>query len=331
MPTGRPPLVPLRALGAARGVTVGAAVNGRPLGADATYREVLAREFGAVTCTNAMKFGPLQPERGRFDFAPADEIVAFGRDHGMAVRGHTLVWHRQNPEWIAALAERETAALWPALRAHIQAVMEHYRGQVAAWDVVNEAVADDGSPRDTLWLRALGAGYVAHAFRWAHEADPGAPLFYNDYGADGLGPKADAVHALLCDLLDQGVPVHGVGLQMHVGLGRLTPDPDAVAAHMRRLGALGLEVHVTEMDVRLQTGSGPLAERPAEQARVYERTLAACLSERACTSVTFWGFTDRHSWIPSFTGQDDAPLLFDPQYQPKPAYHAVARALSSQV
>ena len=326
----------LRDLAASRGLLVGAAVAVRPLAEEAAYRDVLAREFSCVTCENAMKFGPLQPERGRFDFSPADSVVSFAAAHGMAVRGHTLVWHRQNPDWLVAgvedgsLSGEEVAA---ALREHIRTALGRYRerfpGRVIAWDVVNEAVQDDGTPRDTLWRRALGPDYVARAFRWAHEADPDAKLFYNDFGAEGLNAKAGAVYALLGELKAAGVPVHGVGLQMHVGIGPRgkAPAPEDLAANVARLAALGLEVHVTEMDVRLQTGDGPWEQRLEEQARVYRATLETCLASRAVGAFVLWGFTDRHSWIPRFTRQPDAALIFDEDYRPKPAYHALADSI----
>jgi endo-1,4-beta-xylanase len=325
----------LRQLASARGLLIGAAVAAGPLAEEARYGEVLAREFSSLTCENVMKPMYLQPERGRFDFAAADKIVAFAAQRQMAVRGHTLVWHRQNPEWLVQAVEGGAAGVNPAalLREHIHAVLSHYRqafvGRVAVWDVVNEAVADDGGPRDTLWRRALGPDYVASAFRWAHAADPDVRLFYNDYAADGLGRKSDAVYALLRELKDAGVPVHGVGLQMHVGIGAgRAPSPHDLAANVARLAALGLEVHVTEMDVKLQTGEGPPEQRLEEQARVYGQTLAVCLS-RGVTSFTLWGFTDAHSWIPRRTGRDDAPLPFDAAYRPKPAYHALVRALTA--
>lgn len=328
----------LRELAGARGLHIGAAVAAGPLAEEARYRQVLAREFSSLTCENVMKPMYLQPERGRFDFAAADEMVRFAARHDMAVRGHTLVWHRQNPEWLVQAVENGApAGEQPAvlLRDHIDAVLSHYRetfpGRVAAWDVVNEAVADGGGLRDTLWRRVLGPDYVARAFRWAHAADPHARLFYNDYGADGLGRKSDAVYALLRELKDGGVPVHGVGLQMHVGIGAgHVPSPHDLAANVARLAALGLEVHVTEMDVKLQTGEGPPERRLEEQARVYGQTIEACLAQ-GVASFTMWGFTDAHSWIPRRTGRDDAPLPFDAAYQPKPAYHALVQALTARL
>jgi endo-1,4-beta-xylanase len=322
------PVPTLRTLAHERGIGIGAAVGPQFLRDEPLYAETLAREFTMLTLENAMKFGPVHPEPDRYDFTDADFIVDFAEAHDMRVRGHTLVWHNQLPAW---LTERSWTReeLIDILREHITTVVGHYRGRVAAWDVVNEAIADDGSLRDTIWLRGIGPEYVDLAFRWAHEADPDALLFYNDYAAEGLGPKSDAVYALVQGLLQRGVPIDGVGLQMHVSL-RWPPDPEAVAANMARLGALGLQVHVTEMDVRIQDGVGTTEERLAAQAGIYRDMVEVCLESSACKAFVTWGFTDRHSWIPAFTGQPDAPLLFDESYRPKPAYYAIMDALAGR-
>jgi endo-1,4-beta-xylanase len=321
----------LRDLADARGIRIGAAVASRPLANVPAYRETLAREFSSVTCENVMKPSFVQSTPGYFDFQAADAIVAFAAANGMTVRGHTLVWHQQNPAWlerVAAVGENPAGAL----RDHVVGVVRHYRNDgpapVPVWDVVNEALTDNGLLRDTLWSRALGPGYLADAFRWAHAADPDARLFYNDFGAEGMGRKANAVHAMLRDLIRDGVPVHGVGLQMHVGIGAgHAPPVTDLAANITRLRALGLDVHVTEMDVKLQTGTGTDEARRADQAQVYADVLGTCL-ETGVTSFTLWGFTDAHSWIPGFTGKPDGALPFDTAYEPKPAYHALARVLA---
>lgn len=318
----------LRTLAHDHGIAIGAAVAPGALRDEPSYAETLSREFSMLTPENAMKFDPVHPEPARYDFADADFIVGFAETHDMRVRGHTLVWHSQLPAWL-------TQGTWTRdelidiLREHVTTVVGHYRGRVTAWDVVNEAVADDGWLRDTIWLRGIGPEYVDMAFRWAHEADPDALLFYNDYAAEGLGPKSDAVYALVQGLLERGVPINGVGLQMHVSL-RWPPDPEAVAANMARLGALGLQVHVTEVDVRIQDGSGTTEERLDAQARVYRDMMGVCLESSACKAFVTWGFTDRHSWIPQHTGHPDAPLLFDGSYRPKPAYHAIMDALAGR-
>jgi len=317
---GRPAL---RALARAKGLRIGVAVSAGPLQDDPVYRAIIGREFNVLTCENAMKFGPLRPSRDAFAFEEADAIVAFAEKHGMAVRGHTLVWHKQLPAWLAKEWRNGDAAV-DVVRGHIHTVVDHYQGKVFAWDVVNEALDATGKWRNTPFLRAFGPDYVKMAFHWAHEADPAAKLFYNDFGADGLNRKSDAMYRLLEDLVRQGAPVHGVGLQMHVTQ-REPPDPPSVAANIGRFADLGLEVHITEMDVRLEA---PVSKAELEdQARVYRHVLAVCLEAEHCDVFVVWGVTDRYSWLPQVFPGAAAPLLFDDEGKPKSAYYGVCAAL----
>lgn len=319
------PLNTLRSLAQARQFFVGSAVNVYALQKEPGYAAELAREFNMVTPETSMKFDATEPQPGVFTFDQGDAIVSFAREHGMQVRGHTLVWYYALPGWLSN-GKFSRDQLIAILRDHILTEVAHYRGQVNIWDVVNEAVADDGTLRDTIWLRGIGPDYLDMAFRWAHQANPQARLFYNDYGDEGLGRKSDAVYALVKGMLQRGVPINGVGMQMHVSIDSYPKKAD-VLANMRRLEALGLEVQITEMDVKIQNDSRPMQVRFQLQAQVYGDMLSACLSEKRCTAFVMWGFTDRHSWIPAFTGHPDAPLIFDTEYRPKPAYFALAQAL----
>jgi endo-1,4-beta-xylanase len=316
---------PLRDLADARSLLIGAAVAPQWLDEEPAYAATLAREFNCLVAENAMKFMYLEPERGRFEFAAADRLVAFARRHRMQVRGHTLAWHVQLPEWFKARTWSRSEALG-ILETHTAAVLGHYRGQVFAWDVVNEALADDGGwRRDSPWFQAIGEDYLEQAFRFAHAADPDALLFYNDYGMELSAAKADACCRLLAGLRARGVPVHGVGFQFHLGVeNRL--DPAALVANLRRFRDLGLAVHVTELDMGIPQ---PITdERRREQADEYASRIRICL-EAGVAAVLFWGFTDRHSWIPASTkGQYAEALLFDREYRPKPAYSGVAAALA---
>jgi endo-1,4-beta-xylanase len=308
---------PLRALAP---VPVGVALEPHLL-EDAVYRDTLLREFNAITPENAMKWEPIHPAEARWRFAPADRLVDFAESHGMRIHGHTLVWHRQLPGWLTASGPGEASR---ALALHVETLVGRYAGRVAAWDVVNEAIDDGGGLRDTYFLGACGANYIAEAFRRAHAADPDARLYYNDYGAEALGPKSDAVYALLRRLLDEGVPLHGVGLQMHLHAMR-PPARDAIAANVARLAGLGLEVRISEMDVRIRRllRRDPLAV----QRRVCHEAIAACAGMPAFAGVTFWGMSDAHSWINARFGQD-RPLLFDRRYARKPAYFGARDALA---
>jgi endo-1,4-beta-xylanase len=319
-PASEPP--PLRADAAAAGRWIGAAIQSRLLG-EAAYAHTLSRHFDYLTAEWEMKWDPTERQPGVFDFAGADVIVAFAESHGMRIKGHALLWHQALPEWVAALPP---AALRTAIEEHIRAVVGRYRGRIAAWDVVNEAVADDGSGlRNTVFRQKLGEGYLDLAFRAARDSDPDALLVYNDYGAEGLGRKSDEVYALVRRLRDRGVPVGGVGLQMHVAA-QSRPSAGEIASNMRRLAELGLVVNLSEMDVRIRSVPGDARTRLEVQRREYEEIVGACVAEPRCHAVTFWGFTDRYSWIDSFFGPDD-PLLFDESYSAKPAFFGVQDAL----
>jgi endo-1,4-beta-xylanase len=322
----------LRALAQRRGLSIGAEVEHAGYLDDARYAGILAREFNMLTPGNAMKFAAVRPRPDVYDFADAERIVSFARAHDMQVRGHTLVWHRQVPDWLADARPDRREALG-VLRDHIVTVVHRFRGRVAAWDVVNEAITEDGALTPSVWLGALGPEYIALAFEWAHEADPRARLFYNEWGADGLNPKSDAVYALVHGLLGRGVSIHGIGLQMHTSLVDTDlvgafPGPREIEANMRRFAELGLDIHVTEMDVQVARASGSLEARLAAQARVYRDVLSVGLRIPAFKALVLWGVTDRDSWIPTFTGRPDAPLLFDESDVPKPAYYALQESLA---
>ena len=317
----------LRSLAQARHFSIGTAVNVDALQYEPPYSEILAREFNMVTPEVTMKFDATEPRRGVYTFSEADSIVAFARAHAMQVRGHNLAWYLALPAWLTT-GKFTRNELMTILHDHIFAEVAHYRGQVNIWDVVNEAVNDDGSLRNSIWLRGIGPDYLDLAFRWAHEANPRARLFYNDYGGEGLGRKSDAIYALLKGLLKRGVPIDGVGLQMHVSLASY-PKPQNVLANMQRLTALGLEVQITEMDVKIQDDARSMQARLDAQASIYRDMLSTCLSVERCTAFVTWGFTDAHSWIPAFTGHSDAPLIFDEKYRPKAAYFALVGVLES--
>ena len=311
---------PLRDAARSAGKLVGAAVQSGLL-ADGRYGPVFSRHFNYVTAEYEMKWDPIERVRGSNDFGGGDAIVSYALGNGMQVKGHALIWHGSVPSWVNSLSP---ADLRVAFENHIRSVAEHFRGRVYAWDVVNEAVADDGSGlRDTVFRQKLGDQYIADAFRIARQADPQALLFYNDYGGEGLNLKSNRIYELVQNLRVQGVPIDGVGLQMHITASN--PPSDAnVAANMRRLTALGLSVNISEMDVRIR--DLPAQTRLETQKSVYRSIVAVCVAEPRCDGITFWGFTDAHSWIDAQFGADD-PLLFDDQYGAKPAYFGVLDAL----
>ncbi|MFJ6672806.1 endo-1,4-beta-xylanase [Actinosynnema sp. NPDC091369] len=310
----------LRQLAARHDLAFGTAVNLTALAEDAEYRAWVAAQFDTVTAENEMKWGALEPVRGRYEWDRADALVAFAQANGQRVRGHTLVWHNQNPAWLADVPPEELGAV---LKDHVQTTVRRYRGRIWQWDVVNEVFEDDGTLRDTAWLRALGPGYIADAFRWAHEADPDALLFYNDYEVEEVNAKSDGMYDLVSELVRQGVPIHGVGVQGH-----LTADhaPLTMRKNLGRFDALGLRTAVTEADVRMPLPADPW--KLQAQANVYRTALDACLGTPGCLSFTVWGYTDRYSWVPGWFEGDGAATILDEDFAPKPAHRAVRDGLS---
>jgi endo-1,4-beta-xylanase len=318
-----PTTASLRQLAAHTGMRVGTAVDTSALANDAAYRALVASQFDTVTPENVMKWEVTEPQQGVFDFSQADTLVAFARAHGQQVRGHTLVWHSQLPAWVTS-RDWTKAELRQVLKQHIQTEAGHFRGKIWAWDVVNEAFNDDGTLRDTLWLRVLGPGYIADAFRWAHQADPKAILFYNDFNIEGVNAKSDAVYTLLTRLRRQGVPVQAVGAQGH--LDTQFPVPGDVLQNLRRFAAAGLDSAITEADVRI-----PLpvdATESAAQSAGYSAMLQGCLLVRRCLSFTVWGFSDKYQWVPGVFPGEGSAALYDENFQPKPAYDQVRRDLA---
>ncbi|RRO18877.1 endo-1,4-beta-xylanase [Saccharopolyspora rhizosphaerae] len=301
-----------------------------PISSDQAYRDVLGREFSSLSPENQMKWEYVRPTRETYDFAAADAIVDFAAQHGQVVRGHTLLWHSQNPEWLenGNFSAEELRAM---LREHIHTVVGRYAGRVQQWDVANEIFDESGTLRTTenIWIRELGPGIIADAFRWAHEADPNAKLFFNDYGVESDNAKSDAYYALIQDLLAQGVPVHGFSAQAHLDLD--DGFPADLAQNLRRFADLGLDTAITELDVRmtLPQGGAPTEQQLAEQADFYRRALQACLDVSSCHSFTVWGLPDKYSWVPgTFPDQGAATIYWD-DFTPKPAHHALLNTLSA--
>jgi endo-1,4-beta-xylanase len=346
-----PPADSLGALAAPINLRIGNAVNMDKLNVDAAYTSIVANQYSSVTPENVMKWEVIEPTQGQLNFGPGDQLVAFAKQHNQLVRGHTLLWHSQIPSWLTDGVNGvngnaptiSNAQLRDILKQHIFAEAGHFKGKIWQWDVANEVFANawdphplaDGINADDFWVSHLGEGIVADAFRWAHQADPHALLFYNDFnisGQDGTNAKADAVYAWVKSMRAQGVPIDGIGEQGHLdtqyGFSGATFQAD-----LARYASLGLKVAVTEADVRtfveitdsLQTPTNSLElfAQPFE----FDQMLKACLAVRDCISFTIWGVDDRDSWVPGvFTGEGYA-TLYDTNLQPKTAYTVLQQDL----
>jgi endo-1,4-beta-xylanase len=334
----------LRSLAEEAGIEFGVAVNTDLLANNGKYRHIVNTQYSSVTAENVMKWEALNPAPGVYDWAAAEELIANAEANGQVVRGHTLVWHNQLPTWLTT-GDYSAEELRTILENHVRKVAGHFAGRIQQWDVVNEIFNDDaaGSFRETIWYQAYedlglpGEQYVADVFRWAHQADPQALLFYNDYNLEFTGPKSNAAYAFVQKLLAAGVPIHGVGFQGHLDTQYGFPD---LQDNLERFAELGLQVALTEVDVRTfvtKKPNGTYTNTPAdpaegaEQVDYWVRTLEACLAVEACKSYTVWGVSDANSWIPGwFTGQG-AGLLFDMHSNPKPQYEALREVLRAAV
>ena len=294
----------------------GTAVASGPLASDRGYVDVLNLEFDYITPENEGKWGVLQSAPGVWNFGPHDQVVNHAAANRKAVKGHTLVWHSQAPDFITSdLSASELQAL---LDEHMTTTMNRYAGQFYAWDVVNEAIDDDGTYRDSVYFQKLGKSFIGDAFYRARELDPGAKRFYNDYNIAGINAKSDAVYAMLAELKAQGVPVDGIGFQMHL-TATGTPSYDEMVANFQRFAELGLDINISELDVRVSELPWDRPTRLAIQKQLYQRVVSACMKVQKCESVTTWGFTDMYSWVDSTFGEDD-PLLFDERLNRKPGF-----------
>lgn len=304
------------------------------------YRQILSREFNIVTSQFHL-LPAFRPSRNEYNFKELDAMISFAQSNNMQVRGHALVCGSIYTGWMIG-SEKTNARkvekieidyskidrneILEIIEDHVKTIVGRYKGRVAQWDVVNEAINDEnGELKDNFLLKVIGPEYIELAFHWAHEADPGAKLFYNDNAAEEMNIKSDAVYALVKNLIHKGIPIDGVGMQMHINVNEPL-DPEEVAINMQRLAEIGLEVAITELDVRIPQ---PATERDiAKQADIYQDMMEVCLTAPNCNTFVMWGFTDQHSWIPRAFGKKwGSALLFDENYNPKPAYYSVLEAL----
>jgi len=349
--SARPAEAPVSLKEAFRGdFLIGAAVNPFRLAAEDSKEAALVRaQFDSISPENVLKWGSIHPAPGRYNFEPADRYVAFGEKNGMSIVGHCLVWHNQTPAWVfhddkGNLVDRDT--LLARMHDHIQTVVGRYKGRIQSWDVVNEALDDNGELRQSLWMKIIGPDYIDKAFQFAHEADPNAILNYNDYALENEAKRNGAIE-LIKGLKARGIPVSVVGLQGHDSLE--WPSTEAEDATIASLGALGVKVAITELDVnvlpqatRQQTAEVTLSVEARKALNPYVDGLPDSVGERltkryaslfavflkhkdVISRVTFWGVTDADSWLNNWPvrGRTNYPLLFDRNSQPKPAFEAV--------
>jgi endo-1,4-beta-xylanase len=293
------------------------------------YNQVVKAELNSITAENAMKMSNLAPSAiNKYFWTDADFFVDYAEANHMRVHGHCLVWHNSLPSWVNSY--NGTKAEWiELLRNYITTVVTRYKGRIASWDVVNEALIDNGTPRQTIWLTKIGWEYVELAFRFAHEADPDAVLFYNDYGQEYSKVKLAAINDTVKNLVKRGVPIHGIGLQMHTNINQSAQNMvDAIT----QTAETGLVVHVSELDVALNRDKKPEyvinpTDVATQKSRYRSIAAAMCqLPESQSWGITTWGVGDPDSWL---KGSPDFPLLFDMNYKPKSCYQGVHEAFAA--
>ncbi len=276
-------------------------------------------QFDMVTPGNEMKWDTTEPNNGQYNFGPGDQILSYATSHNMRLRGHNLVWHAQLPSWVSNLPSSQVKS---AMDDHITTEVNHYKGHVYAWDVVNEPFNGDGSYVNDAFYKAMGSGYLAEALRTAHTADPNAKLYINDYSIEGENAKSNALYNLAKSMLSQGVPLGGIGFESHFIVGQVPSD---FKANMQRFADLGLDVAVTELDDRIQLPAS--SANLQQQATDYANVVKDCLGVSRCVGVSQWGVDDANSWIPGTFPGWGAATMYDSNFQPKPAYTATATAL----
>jgi endo-1,4-beta-xylanase len=316
--------------------SIGAAVSPRMIAGNDTV--FILKQFNSITADNCMKPEVLQPAEGKWNWAGADKLVDFAVRNGIKIRGHCLLWHQQTPDWFFLDGDKPASKelVLKRLREHIFTVMNRYKGKVYCWDVVNEAVADDTSriyrEKDSKWFQLTGQEYVIKAFEYAHEADPQALLFYNDYNTANP-EKRERIYRFLKGLLEKGIPVQGMGMQGHWSI--FEPSEKDLRAAIERYSSLGLQIHITELDLsvykwekehreKMQGEDDSFTpEKQKLQNEKYEMIFRVFRDySKVISSVTFWGVTDNRSWLNYYPvkGRKNYPLLFDQNFEPKPAF-----------
>lgn len=333
----------LRDYATQRNICIGAAIMPEHL-EEIEYAKTVAKEFNILVPENHLKWSYVHPGKNRYDFSKADTIIEFAVKNGMKVRGHTLVWHRSIPEWLVSCADTENATvhfsredLENILKKHIKTIVTRYKQKIQYWDVLNEIFTwnpDSGELRKTFWYKALNMDYIEKALIWAHEADEEAKLFINEYHIEEKNPKSDALYDLIKELKKKGIPVDGIGVQLHLDTTK-KPDFENIETNMKRFIDLGLEVQFTEIDVSIP---GNVTQEQLEfQAKIYEGLMDLALKYPEITAFITWGVTDKYFRPPGFDAgvsnnkvMPGSALLFDEKYRRKSAYHAIKQVLSDK-
>ncbi len=321
---------------------IGVAINPDLLTKNKLYRNVVSDEFNSITSENVLKCATVHPKKDVYDFTKGDILVDFARENNMRVHGHCLAWHQGVPKWMYEF-QGDSSAWEKLLQQHIQTVLEHYKGKMVSWDVVNEAFNEDGSYRMdtvndekkhrfiTLWRNHLGIDYIARAFIYAHKADPNVLLFYNEFGQERSKEKLAAELKMVEDYKKRGIPIHGLGLQMHI---TINTKEEGIVNLLKKAAATGLLIHISELDISVNPKkdndlvyTDSLKELQSKKYAFVVEQYRKLVPKKQQYGITFWNVGDDDSWLVRWKNAKDYPLLFDSNYQRKDCYKAFENAL----
>jgi len=322
---------------------IGTAIKIETLLNDSILQDLQKSNFNSITSTSDMKMNRILSSEGNYDWSRIDKIVDYAQLNNQRLFGHNLIWHSSTPKWVEEKALIDSIWLDTFMKDYITKYVSRYKGKVAAWDVVNEGLeSHGGNIRKTMWYNVLGKDYIAKAFTYAHEADPNAILFYNDFNIERDTLKLNATLKLVNELKNQGVPIHGIGFQMHI---RMDIPDETIAYALKKAAATGLQIHLSEVDIifnkhddtrlgGIQIYDEITDEMKAAQAEKYKNLVLMyrkIVPKEQQYGITFWDFTDRDSWINGFFNLNDWPTLYDDKLQPKPAYFGFLEGLKTEL
>ncbi len=328
-----PPVVVVDSLMGSAPFPVGVAIDPTLLKNNALYRGIVVKEYNSITVENAMKWATIHPQEKTYNFTDADYLADFATTNKKRLFGHNLLWHGYNPGWLEGY-KGDSTAFENLMKTHIQTVVAHFKGKAVAWDVVNEAFTDNGTLRTTesIWYKKLGKDYIARAFQYAHEADPDALLFYNDYAQESNQNKLDAILKMVTDFKKRGIPIHGLGLQMHISI---VSSDNGISNAIIDYAATGLKIHISELDVNITnwqknaslTLTDDLKEKQKQKFKSIVKSYKRNVPKAQQFGITNWNVGDADSWLRGVIQKNEYPLLFDDDYKKKPAYYGYLEGL----
>jgi len=322
---------------------VGTAININILKKDSTLKELQIQNFNSITATFQMKMDQVAKTDTGYNWETVDDILKYAETHNQRLFGHALVWHSSTPQWVLDKGNKDSLWLDGFMKTYISAYVSRYKGKISGWDVVNEAFESKGSAyRKTLWYNKLGKAYIEKAFLYAHQADPDAVLFYNDFNIERDTLKLNAVLKMVDEFKAKDIPISGIGFQMHI---RMDVPDEIIASSLRKAAATGLQIHISELDIIFNKhddtkngGKETYTVLTEDMKKMqYEKYKKIALMYREIVpkeqqyGITVWDFTDRDTWVRDFFNIRDWPSLFDDDLKPKPAYFGFKEGLEAAI